>query len=195
MKRHVILFVGLLCISCGSEMEFKGLFSYYNSTYKSCPSLFSHESILEKGCRNFNNNKVYVTNGKMMKECLAANQKAVVYVWSPLCQSTTCYRLEFLQQYLDKKGIELYIVSEYYDLESMAVKYKLRRPIFAVDTKYYKSGLTDKYMKRFKWDLTNKVDTTYNKIYYFENGIYINSFRRIEEIGKEESHVIKSSSM
>ncbi len=43
----------------------------------------------------------------------------------------------------------------YYDYSKMAVDYNLVRPVFGVDTEFYRTNLTDRYMKRFRENLFN----------------------------------------
>lgn len=57
----------------------------------------------------------------------------------------------------------------------MAVDFDLERPIFGVDTEYYRTNFTDRYLKRFKADLFDE------------------NFRDENDIGR--SHLFESDSL
>ena len=77
--------------------------------------------------------------------------------------------------------MDLYIVAEYYDLEQMELSHKITRPIFGIDTEYYRTSLTKKYITKFLEDM--KLDSnTYNRYFYFKNGVFIKSYESIYEV-------------
>ncbi|MVO09157.1 hypothetical protein GOQ30_08280 [Flavobacterium sp. TP390] len=78
-------------------------------------------------------------------------------------------------------NLDLYIVAEYYDVELMDNDYNLNNPIFGIDTEFYKTNLTDKYLKKFIVDLTDQY-SFYDRFYLFENGEYKSMFKSIENL-------------
>ena len=75
----------------------------------------------------------------------------------------------------------MFIVAEYYDTEKMEVIYKIERPIYGIDTEYYRTNLTSKYLSKLRRELTNTSDMNGHFLYFY-NGRFIKSFRDIEEI-------------
>ena len=67
--------------------------------------------------------------------------------------SKVCIPLNVIQEICNKKNIQLYIVAEYYDLELMNKEYNISSPILGIDTDYYKTNLTSKYVKNFIKDI------------------------------------------
>ncbi|GEM_PF-1576082 len=62
-------------------------------------------------------------------------------------------RYWILQPFVIKRGFRSGLM--YYDYSKMAVDYNLVRPVFGVDTEFYRTNLTDRYMKRFRENLFN----------------------------------------
>ena len=89
-----------------------------------------------------------------------------------------------MQSTCDLKNIELYIVAEYYDSEKMKIKYNIKRPIIGIDTEYYKTSLTSKYVNRFLNDIDSNIkwNDFSNRCLYFENGKFIKSYESIYSV-------------
>lgn len=105
-----------------------------------------------------------------MRECIGLHQEAILYLWKPKCRGS--YSLQTLQKKCDSLKIELFIVAEYYD-KMMQVSQGIKRPIFGIDTRYYQSNLTSKYVLSFIRDLISNPDTnTYRDFYYFKAGVF-----------------------
>lgn len=182
IQAFAFILVLLACNSCSIQGNVRGLYSDYAKTKTSNPELlvkFPGSSICE--IRNSDTPKVYVINASALKECLKSRDKAIVYIWSSRCPSKFCYSLNLVQQRCDAKGVELFIVAEYYDDELMSFKYRIDHPILGIDTEYYKTNFTSKYMSRFLMDLAS-VSKFEGRFFYFENGIMKRSFSAIEEI-------------
>ncbi len=174
MKKINILSVIILVLfstSCSVNGTLQGLYSYYNKTKSKNPQLFVKPNATESICtlENTKEPKVYVINGKLLKECIQ-NKDALVYIWPPKCKSDVCYPLHLIQKKCDEKHIDLFIVAEYYDYKLMQQTYKIKRPIFGIDTKYYRTNLTSKYVARFNFDLIGKKTT--DRFIYFKKGIF-----------------------
>lgn len=172
----------LAFISCTIKGNFKGLYSYYDSTKSERPELLISLEDSTSVCEMKQTNipKIYIINGNQLKNCLNLNLKSLIYIWGPKCSSKICVPLEILQHDCYIKGIDLYIVAEYYDTELMELKYDINRPIFGIDIKYYKSSLTSKYLSKFIYDITGKIEESDNRFFYFENGLFLKSYNTID---------------
>lgn len=181
-----VLLFSLLC-SCTINGNLQGLFSYYNKTEKSLPGLLCKPAPGTSICgiRNSGVPRVYVIHAGALKDCLKSSRKAIIYIWSSRCRSVLCYSLNLVQERCNAKGIELFIVAEYYDDEFMNFNYNIEHPILGIDTKYYRTNFTSRYIFRFLNELAS-VSKFENRFFYFENGIIRRSFYLIEEIGLVE---------
>ncbi|GGW75501.1 hypothetical protein DFQ11_1254 [Winogradskyella epiphytica] len=186
MKNKYIITIILLNMlflntSCGIKGGFQGLYSYYNKSKKINPNLFIIPDPLKTICELTKSDtaKVYLINGKDLKKCLDKKQDVIVYIWGPKCKSKICYPLDILQEMCNENNIELYIVAEYYDVKLMEINYNIENPIFGINTKYYDSNLTSKYLTEFIKDLTLQ-DNIENRFFHFKQGNFINSFESIE---------------
>lgn len=128
-------------------------------------------------------NKIVIVDGIELKKCISDLSNVLVYIWRPNCKSSSCIELELLQSFCDKYTIELFIVAEYYDYNKMNKAYIIKRPIFGIDTYYYKTDFTKKYLTGFLRDLIHR-DFTYkeSQFYYFENAYFIKEMSQLEEL-------------
>jgi hypothetical protein len=117
-----------------------------------------------------------------LKKCIIQSQEAVLYIWSPRCKGKHCYSLDLLQAYCNKKKIDLFIVAEYYDLYLMNQKYNIDKPIFGIDTKFYKTDVTSQYLHKFVFDLTQQHQNYIGKFFRFQDGNFINSIESIDSL-------------
>lgn len=191
MMRTIIIysFAAFLLTSCAIKGNFKGLYSYYNQTSKNNPELFYFPSEKENLCEISLINspsKIIITNGLELKKCIDFNKNYLLYLWGPFCHSDVCLPLEFIQSYCDEKNIELIIVAEYFDWEEMNVNYKIKKPIYGIDTKYYETNLTNKYTKKFFYDMDKNITEfdLNNRFFFFKNGVFNKSFESIDEINE-----------
>lgn len=168
-----------MCTACSINGTFQGLYSYYNITKSESSNLLIKLPKSISICKIKNNEsvKVYLVNGKELKECINNLENALVYIWSPKCTGRFCYSIELIQ----KNDIDLFIVSEYYDSRAMQKFYKIDKPLFGIDTEFYKSNLTSIYLKKFIEDLTNQEIPKVN-FYKFKSGNLIKSFNSIDDV-------------
>jgi hypothetical protein len=173
----------MFCTTCSIKGSFQGLYSYYSKTKSQDPQLLVVPDALISVCEinKPDTPRIIVINGSMLKECIMANNKAVVYLWAPKCKGKFCYSLNFLQQKCDTKGVTLYVVAEYYDTQLMQINYKINKPISGIDVEYYNSDRTSKYLSKFIYDLTLRSNIS-GRLIYFEDGVFKRSFESIEEI-------------
>lgn len=173
-KLFAVLFL-LILNSCKINGSFQGLYSYYKVTKKTNPELFVTDGI-HCELKNVGIPKVYLTNGFQLKKCINTAEYAVVYLWSPKCTSIQCIPLEIIASKCKNEQIQLSIVAQYYDADTMSKTYNIEEPIFGIDTKYYRSNLTPIYLKKFIADLTSKTNPENKKFLLFKKGQFINSF-------------------
>lgn len=184
-QQYNILFILLICFcSCSINGSFQGLYSYYDRTRSENPDLLVKPSAVNPLCQVQQSSppKILVANGATLKSCINNTVKAVVYIWAPRCKSKNCYPLNLLQQKVNNKNIDLFIVAEYYDTELMSLNYKIQRPIFGIDIDYYNSNLTSKYLSLFLKELTSNSNPSKTRFFYFESGEFKRSFDEIEEL-------------
>lgn len=171
-----LLLVLITFFSCSINISFQGLTSYYNKTKSESPNLLIKlkDSATLCDTEYTDSIKIIVTDGRRLRNCIKQYDNLIIYFWSPRCKSKSCLSLESIQNYCYENGIELFIVAEYYDSNYMRINYNLKRPILGIDTKYYRTNLTSKYLKLFIYDLTSTKDI-YEDYLYFNNGKYIKS--------------------
>ncbi|MCJ7934711.1 MAG: hypothetical protein MUW56_14060 [Chryseobacterium sp.] len=153
--------------SCKINGNFKGLYSYYETTKKENPGLFIKND--NKICSLKYSKNIFIINGKSLKDCLQEDDKSLVYIWGPKCSSKVCIPLSSVQEYCTRKNIRLYIVAEYFDSEMMNKEYAIERPILGIDTEYYKTNLTKKYLTAFINDIA-QTNYSEKRYLYFEKG-------------------------
>lgn len=182
MKIYIVLLI-LLFNSCAIKGNFAGLYSYYHKMQAQKPNFYVAYNSGTSVCDlpRPHQPQVYLTRGLDLKKCLNTSSKTVVYIWGPKCKSKICIPLELLQQKCRAQNIDLYVVAEYYDNEQMDYNYPLTHPILGIDTEYYQSDRTAKYLSAFVYDLTGAPPTE-NKYLYFENGQFKGSYGFIDDI-------------
>lgn len=185
MHRLLKILMLTLCIglsSCKINGTFQGLYSYYKKTAKVNPNLFINDN--NAMCEvTADSRKIILRTGQSLKNCIKDYGKTVVFLWGPKCKSRICPSLDILQRRCKEKGLELFIVAEYYDNPLMTKEYDIERPISGIDTKYYRTNLTSKYTARFFSDLTGKeLDKDYKRMWYFENGVFVKMVSEINDL-------------
>lgn len=147
----------ILFSSCVVHISLGGLFGYQNKMVKENSKIFYNlpDSSKYNDVILSDSTKVVITNGIKIKESLKQSKNTLVYIWSPNC-SNNCTSLSTLNYLCDSLGIDLIIVAEYYDEKKMSRNYSLKKPIVGIDTHYYKSRFTSKYLRNFLFDLTNQ---------------------------------------
>ncbi len=170
--------------SCAIKGNFKGLYSYYKKTESANPNLFLKSIKIDSLCLYTYENlksKIVIINGNDLKKCISQKELALVYFWNPNCKSKICYPLELVENYCSSRNIDLFIVAEYYDLDQMQVSHNIKRPIFGIDTKYYKTNLTKKYLSHFLKDIDINI-TTDDRYFYFKNGVFSKSYKSVYDL-------------
>ena len=184
MKNVKVGFIWMFSVfasSCSINGNFKGLHSYYNQTVRQKPDFFVNSDTIDNLCDSDLSNRIIITNGIKVKECLRYLPTSLIYMWSPNCSSGYCYSLAAIQQKCKEKNIQLIVVAEYYDISKMNLKYNLDKCIFSIDTKYYRTNLTAMYREMFLYDLTGE-NNPYLRFIQFENGILSRTFENVDSI-------------
>jgi hypothetical protein len=98
-------------------------------------------------------NLIYAVNGQSLLRTLPPQDTTLVYLWSPHCHSPNCASLQSVQDICTRKGYQLYVVAEYYDMASINLQPKLAKPLLAVNQQFYKTDYCQKYARLFQADL------------------------------------------
>lgn len=147
-----------------------------------CPDLVLKPEVRICSLQN-TNNSIYAMSGLELRNCLKTIPKALLYIWKPNCMSEACVSPLYLQKLCDEQNLELFIVAEYFDCESMQLNNILERPIFGVDQDYYNTNLTSKNRTKFWNDLTNSEDQVKREMFcLFEYGIPKASKSHFEDV-------------
>ena len=154
MKGNISLLafaIFIYCSSCRINGSLRGLTSYYEKTKKESPNLISNPDPRLMICELKSDDvpKVYPINDVQLKECLKEKDVSLIYIWSPNCRSKSCSSLHAVQEKCDEENIELFVVAEYYDRSKMQINYELKRPVVGIDTEYYGTNKTSKYISKF----------------------------------------------
>jgi hypothetical protein len=174
---YLVLSIILLFLSC--KINVNGVKSNYTKSKSEKETFFLLEQEYGSICEISDTNKekhVYIANGKNLNECLKKKENVIVYIWEPHCKSKVCYPLNYIELKCDENKAELYVIAEYYNTKLMLAENDLKSLIIGVDTKYYGTNITSKYLSKFIYDLTgeNKTNGRYLK---FQKGKFVNSFK------------------
>ncbi len=182
MKALIIL-MAFICSSCAIKGNFGGLYSNYNKMQSRNPKLYVTTEVGSSVCdiERANEPRVFLVTGSDLKKCIKSETPTVVYLWSPRCKSTICYPLEILQQKCDALGVALFVVAEYYDNEHMNYNFRIKNPVYGVNTIYYNSNLTSNYLRDFISDLSAQRENE-NKYLYYNSGKFIGSYKSLDDI-------------
>jgi len=184
MRAYIIFTVvitSLLMVACSmvniAGNPIQGLYSHYDATNAEYPGLLvKADSTAICDLEYPDSPKVFMVNGQQLKECLTGYDNAIVYIWDAHCPAEQCFSPSLLQKYCDEKNVQLFVVAEYYDGPELIQFYEIKRPLFGIDTKYYKADYIDKYRKLFEADL-DAVDESYSRMLYFKKGKYVGGAR------------------
>ncbi|MES2513804.1 MAG: hypothetical protein V4580_06640 [Bacteroidota bacterium] len=120
---------------------------------------------------------IYAINGKQLKNCLAANDTSVVYLWGPRCSSVSCILISSCQDYCTQRSYKLYVVADYYDIEMMNAQNKANTPLLIANHIYYNRYYAGKLNSAFTSDLLNGTTLRgreqYNRFLFFKGDEFI----------------------
>jgi hypothetical protein len=175
----LLLLLSTLLISSCIRIVVKGAQSNYH--------ILAPDQLIKIEGENFcemkfpKNPSVVLINGLQLKSCIKKCNKALVYIWSLHCKGAFCYSPSFLQNYCNENEIEFFLVIEYCDKLFLENRFGLKKPIFGVDTTYYKTDKVSKYLPKFLFDLTG-LKRNENRLKYFENGVFVKSLVDINDL-------------
>lgn len=166
----IYFFVLIIFISsCQISGSLGGLVGYQKKLTKSNSVVLEYQ---ENICiKNYKPSTVFVVNGQALKKCLSEYEESLIYIWKPNCSSDSCIPLTSIERIADSLNVKLFIVSEYYDEDKMKIDYNIKTPILGIDCQYYKSSFTQKYLKSFLQDVTQKSDVSIHSFYLFERNV------------------------
>lgn len=115
---------------------------------------------------------IYAVNAQNIFNTIKDTDTTVVYVWSPHCRGENCVSLRVTQQACNKKGYNLLVVAEVYDMAAFnRQKILLANPLLSINHKHYGTDFNLKYPKLFKKELlqgaTLPDSTQYGRYYLF----------------------------
>lgn len=165
------------CISVG---KLKGLYGYQEETERDFPGLLHPPTADVCTLKASEKPEVVVINGSQLKPCLEQIPLAMVYIWDPLCAGSYCYPPEAVQRFCNKRNITLFVVAEFYEGAKMNEIMFLKKPVFGIDSRYYKTNRAQKYIRGFLEDLKSPHAQT-SGLLRFENGIYIQGVTKLED--------------
>ncbi len=115
--------------------------------------------------------KIYGVSGNQLLECLSQNDTSLVYDWAPRCDSEYCVLLSACQDFCSKKGYNLYVVAEYYDMKIMNAQNTIDFPILTANHNYYNEYSINKLKNKFEGELLNgqplpKESETYRYLFF-----------------------------
>ncbi len=118
---------------------------------------------------------IYLINGTQLKEEITKYPKSIVYIFVSGCTSKSCKPLNVYENYAEKYGYKLFLVMDGFPDLDKTTDQEIKAPLFAIDSKYYKSTLRIKYVKYFTNELLGRPlktkDSEYlGSIYFFKNG-------------------------
>ena len=172
----------LVVLSCAIKGNFKGLFSYFDSTKNDIPANFIlFDTLISYKTKDYSSPKICIINGSELLKVLKKYENSIVYIWKPNCKSYTCIPIEVMENISLKKNYNLFVVSEYYDTNAMNLLYGTRNIIFAINTKYYNSNFTKVYLNKFFLDLKTNCAINHQFL-LFNRDVFKESYSSIEEI-------------
>ncbi len=186
-----LLFLVLIVYSCTINIKFQTIAEDYNKAKKEGVVKFIHLSDSPTLCSaKTDTATVLVATGTQLKSCLKNYEKALVYIWSVECSSPTCYPISTVREKCEQKGLELFVVADFYNSKYMCRDYGLKHPIIGIDVEYYKTNFKEKHLSElFISDLLmpakrNEVyrKKSFNGLIYFTNGNFNEAFDYIEEL-------------
>ncbi len=117
-------------------------------------------------CNLKNDKKIYAITANHLLNCLQNNDSTIVYFWEPNCSSKSCVLLDAAQNYCDRNNYNLYVITEYYDLEKIDAQNNAALSLFSINHQYYKTDYCNKYVKLFSRELTKSRKISKEEDYF-----------------------------
>ncbi|MGI4873331.1 MAG: hypothetical protein ACRYFX_19390 [Janthinobacterium lividum] len=119
------------------------------------------------------NGTIYAINAESLLNAIQSSDTTLVYIWGPQCHSRVCLPLTSVQAICRKKGYNLFIVSEYYDMGQIPAQGQLKNPLLSINHEVYGTDYCPKYTKLFTSELRRGKrisDDEQNRRYYLFHG-------------------------
>jgi len=138
-----------LCLFSACFVQLVGITNDYNK-------LTENEKSKIKKLENFSsieNDFIYELTGSQLLNDLAKNEKSLVYIYFNNCKSKHCLPLESVVNYAAQNKQKLYLIMDGYAHLEQTVEQNVNVPLFAINSDYYKSKLSNVYNKKFERDI------------------------------------------
>ena len=117
--------------------------------------------------------KILCVNGAELRVALASKPKALVYIFTEGCTSSSCLPLSTIGAYAHKIGAEPYYVA----IDLMPELLRRTEPILSIDYTHYGTKWHDSFYEAFVKDLTGRsTDEEHFNLVLFERGRIVRTF-------------------
>jgi hypothetical protein len=123
--------------------------------------------------RVYREKKILCVNGAELRVALASKPKALVYIFTEGCTSSSCLPLSTIGAYAHKIGAEPYYVA----IDLMPELLRRTEPILSIDYTHYGTKWHDSFYEAFVKDLTGRsTDEEHFNLVLFERGRIVRTF-------------------
>lgn len=117
--------------------------------------------------------KILCVNGAELRVALASKPKALVYIFTEGCTSSSCLPLSTIEAYAHKIGAAPYYVA----IDLMPELLRRTEPILSIDYTHYGTKWHDSFYEAFVKDLTGRsTDEEHFNLVLFERGRIVRTF-------------------
>lgn len=117
--------------------------------------------------------KILCVNGAELRVALASKPKALVYIFTEGCTSSSCLPLSTIGAYAHKIGAAPYYVA----IDLMPELLRRTEPILSIDYTHYGTKWHDRFYEAFIKDLTGRsTDEEHFNLVLFERGRIVRTF-------------------
>ncbi len=117
--------------------------------------------------------KILCVNGAELRVALASKPKALVYIFTEGCTSSSCLPLSTIGAYAHKIGAAPYYVA----IDLMPELLRRTEPILSIDYTHYGTKWHDSFYEAFVKDLTGRsTDEEHFNLVLFERGRIVRTF-------------------
>lgn len=158
-SKNILLYLSLFVLL--SSCRFYGITNDYST-------LSNEEKQLIDTCVSFDNlepKKIYVINGKQLKNEIKNNENSMVYIFTNGCPSEYCFPMSVYESYAKENDIKLYLVMTGYASLQETLQQKFESPLFAIDYDYYETKYRSTAVRKFENDLRERPSDFKDKNY------------------------------
>jgi hypothetical protein len=114
----------------------------------------------------------YAITAKHLHQFLKNSSRSIIYFWSPNCSGTACIPIQKFINFCQLHKYTPIVISEYYDVEMLAIQGVKPSSVFAINHWHYKTDYCNAYVRRFKQSLFQLFNTQFDKNAY-SNYLYV----------------------